>query len=100
MIVGLIARREFTELWRDGRLLLAGGLMLLLLCTALAVGWQQQRSTDAERRAAQALDHDDWLKQEQRHPHDAAHHGGCPLRFAEIHDQSVEWQNDHICYAF
>lgn len=75
MIVGLIARREFTELWRDGRLLLAGGLMLLLLCTALAVGWQQQRSTDAERRAAQALDHDDWLKQEQRHPHDAAHQG-------------------------
>lgn len=75
MIIGLVARREFTEMWRDGRLLLAGGLMLLLLGTALAVGWQQQRSTDAERRAAQALDHDDWLKQDQRHPHDAAHQG-------------------------
>ncbi len=75
MIIGLIARREFTEFRRDGRLWLAGGLMLLLLATALAVGWQQQRTTDAERSAAQAQDHDDWLKQEQRHPHDAAHQG-------------------------
>lgn len=71
----LIARRELTELWRDGRLLLAGGLMLLLLCTALAVGWQQQRSVEAERAVAQHVDYDDWLKQEQRHPHDAAHQG-------------------------
>ena len=75
MSARLIAQREFTELWRDGRLLLAGGLVLVLLATALAVGWQQQRSTDAERRAAQALDYDDWLKQDARHPHDAAHQG-------------------------
>ncbi len=75
MIIGLIAKREFTEFWRDGRLLLAGGLMLLLLATALAVGWQQQRANDAERVAAQALDYDDWLKQNERHPHDAAHQG-------------------------
>ncbi len=75
MIVGLIARREFTEFWRDSRLLLAGGLMLMLLATALAVGWQQQRANDAERIAAQALDYDDWLKQNERHPHDAAHQG-------------------------
>lgn len=75
MIIGLIAKREFTEFWRDGRLLLAGGLMLLLLATALAVGWQQQRTGDAERVAAQALDYDDWLKQNERHPHDAAHQG-------------------------
>lgn len=74
-IVPLVARRELTELWRDGRLLLAGGLMFLLLCTALAVGWQQQRSIEAERAVAQQRDYDDWLKQDQRHPHDAAHQG-------------------------
>ncbi len=70
-----IARRELTELWRDGRLALAGGLMMLLLATALAVGWQQQRSIEAERSVAQQLDYDDWLKQDKRHPHDAAHQG-------------------------
>ena len=72
---GLVARRELTELWRDGRLLLAGGLLLLLLVTAFAVGWQQQRATDGERQAAQALDYDAWIAQDERHPHDAAHQG-------------------------
>lgn len=75
MIIRLIAKREFTEFWRDGRLRLAGGLMLLLLATALAVGWQQQRTEAAERNAAEALGYDDWLRQNQRHPHDAAHQG-------------------------
>lgn len=71
----LIARRELTELWRDGRLLLAGGLMLVLLATALAVGLQQLRTIEGERAVAQRLDYDDWLKQDRRHPHDAAHQG-------------------------
>ena len=75
MRVRLIARRELVELWRDGRLLLAGALLLLLLATAVAVGWQQQYSNDSERRAAQALDYDAWIAQDDRHPHDAAHQG-------------------------
>lgn len=75
MVLVQIARRELIELWRDGRLVLAGSLMPLLLCTALAVGWQQQRSVEAERVVAQHVDHDDWLRQGERHPHDAAHQG-------------------------
>ncbi|MCM5680650.1 ABC transporter permease subunit [Schlegelella sp. S2-27] len=71
----VIARRELTELWRDGRLLVAGGLVLLLVATALAVNWQQVRNSEAERQAAQTLDYEDWLKQDRRHPHDAAHQG-------------------------
>ena len=66
MRVRLIARRELVELWRDGRLLLAGALLLLLLATAVAVGWQQQYSNDSERRAAQALDYDAWIAQDGR----------------------------------
>ena len=73
--IALIARREVTEFVRDGRLLWAGGLVLLLTLAALAVGWQQQRAIDAERIAAQALDYDDWVSQTTRHPHDAAHQG-------------------------
>ena len=74
-MIRLIARRELTELWRDGRLAGAGGLVALLVCAALAVGWQRQHEIAAERTAAQVLDYDDWVSQQERHPHDAAHQG-------------------------
>ncbi|MFS2053895.1 ABC transporter permease subunit, partial [Variovorax sp. CT11-76] len=70
-----IANREFTERLRDGRLLWAGGLVLVLLFTALGGGWAHQREARAEQQAAQALDYRDWLAQDRRHPHDAAHQG-------------------------
>ncbi len=70
-----IANREFTERLRDGRLAWAGGLVLVLLFTALGVGWAHQREARAEQQAAQALDYRDWLAQDRRHPHDAAHQG-------------------------
>lgn len=74
MIVS-IAQRELTELWWDGRLAVAGGLVLLLIVSSLAVGWQRQREIASERQVAQALDYDGWLGQQERHPHDAAHQG-------------------------
>lgn len=70
-----IAAKEVRERWRDGRLVWAGGAVLLLLLTALGVGYQRQREARAEQVAAQALDYQDWLKQDRRHPHDAAHQG-------------------------
>jgi ABC-2 type transport system permease protein len=74
-MISVIARREFTEFVRDGRLFWAGGIMLLLVVTALGVGWQRQNHLHAERHAAQQLDYEDWLQQDERHPHDAAHQG-------------------------
>ncbi|WP_418131245.1 ABC transporter permease subunit [Variovorax sp. 375MFSha3.1] len=74
-LVNWIARREFLERLRDGRLHWAGGLVAVLLLTALAVGWAHQRDAQAEQRAAQAMDYRDWLRQDRRHPHDAAHQG-------------------------
>jgi ABC-2 type transport system permease protein len=74
-ITRLIAARDLTEFVRDGRLLWAGSLVVILLLTALAVNWQSQRSATAERVAAQAFDYDGWVSQDQRHPHDAAHQG-------------------------
>ncbi|WP_394828227.1 ABC transporter permease subunit [Pendulispora albinea] len=70
-----IAARDFREFVRDGRLPWTGALMVVLLLTALAVGWQRQAALQAERVTAQALDYDDWLAQGARHPHDAAHQG-------------------------
>lgn len=75
MLMRWIARREFTERLRDGRLYWAGGLVAVLLFTALAVGWAHQRGAHAEQVAAQAMDYRDWLHQDKRHPHDAAHQG-------------------------
>lgn len=71
----LIATRDVIEFLRDGRLLWTGGLVAVLLFTAMAVGWQQQQTIDSERAAAQTLDYDDWLNQTSKHPHDAAHQG-------------------------
>lgn len=74
-MIDLIARKDFLEFKRDGRLFWAGGVAILLILTSMAVGWQRQREASAEQRAAQELDYSDWLRQEMRHPHDAAHQG-------------------------
>ncbi len=70
-----IARKDFKEYLRDGRLHWAGGMVLVLMLTALAVGWQNQRAISGERTVAQKLDYKDWVSQNTRHPHDAAHQG-------------------------
>jgi ABC-2 type transport system permease protein len=74
-MVRRIALRDLTHLFRDGRLLGAGALVLVLLLTALLTGWQRHADSRAERQTAQQLDYDDWVAQPARHPHDAAHQG-------------------------
>lgn len=74
-MIRLIAAKDFTEFVRDGRLYWAGGLVAVLLVSALAVGWDRYREVSSERQAAQALDYDDWIAQPERHPHTAAHQG-------------------------
>lgn len=73
--IRLMAAKDVRERWRDGRLPWAGGLVVLLLLTALGVGFARQQEARAEQTAAQSLDYRDWLKQGRRHPHDAAHQG-------------------------
>ena len=73
--IRIIAGREWLELWRDRRLPAAGGLVVLLIGVSLAVGWQRQQEIASQRAAAQVLDYDDWVSQQRRHPHDAAHQG-------------------------
>ncbi|MEH2507855.1 ABC-2 type transport system permease protein [Bradyrhizobium sp. AZCC 1578] len=71
----IIAAKDLRELTRDGRLLWAGGLVVILMLVALAAGWNRQVQLNSERSAGQALDHDAWLHQGYRHPHDAAEQG-------------------------
>lgn len=74
-MTGLIALKDFLERRRDGRLYWAGGVVMLLLLSALTVGFGRQKEVRAEQKVAQTLDYQDWLKQDRRHPHDAAHQG-------------------------
>src|SRR5688572_9208341 len=74
-MVATIARKELVGLWRDGRLPWAGGIVVALVVTALAVGWERRQEIASERAAAQSLDYDDWVAQPERHPHNAAHQG-------------------------
>jgi ABC-2 type transport system permease protein len=71
----IIAAKDLRELSRDGRLLWAGGLVVVLMLMALAVGWSRHAQISSERSAGQALDYDAWLHQGYRHPHDAAEQG-------------------------
>jgi ABC-2 type transport system permease protein len=74
-MIAIIAAKDLRELARDGRLLWAGGLVVVLMLVALAVGWNRYAEVSSERSAGQALDYDAWLQQGYRHPHDAAEQG-------------------------
>ena len=74
-MVRVIAWKDLTSLIRDGRLPWAGGIVVALVVTALAVGWERRQEIANERAAAQSLDYDDWVAQPERHPHNAAHQG-------------------------
>ncbi|WP_293369647.1 DUF3526 domain-containing protein [Nevskia sp.] len=74
-MVATIAGKEFTELLRDARLKWAGGLIAVLMLTALLLGWQQQQQLDRERAAASHTSYQQWLGQGEKNPHSAAHYG-------------------------
>jgi ABC-2 type transport system permease protein len=70
-----IARKETTEMLRDGRFRWASAAVLGLLLVALATGWQHHRSVAAEHAAAHQQTRDHWLEQGEKNPHSAAHYG-------------------------
>ena len=70
-----IARKEFTEMLRDGRFRWAAALVFTLLLVALALGWKNHRDVKQQHDLAQAETRDQWLKQPAKNPHSAAHYG-------------------------
>lgn len=70
-----IARKEMTEIWRDGRFRFVGAFILLLLIATLLAGWSNYRKITAEQTAARATDEQQWQTQGARNPHSAAHFG-------------------------
>ena len=70
-----IARKEFTDVVRDGRFRWCAALVGALLLVSLGHGWVQARRSQAELAAAQAVARDHWESQGEKNPHSAAHYG-------------------------
>jgi ABC-2 type transport system permease protein len=74
-MIAKIARKEMTEIWRDGRFRFVAAFILILLIATLLAGWSKYRQTSAEQAAARATDEEQWVNQGARNPHSAAHFG-------------------------
>lgn len=74
-VIGTIAAKELLELLRDARLWWTGSIMLVLMLTALFLGWQQMQRVAGEHAAARAETYRQWLDQGDKNPHQAAHFG-------------------------
>ena len=70
-----IAKKEFTELLRDGRFRWTAAIVLALLTVAVVAGARHQRELVAQQTAAQSAEHARWLGQTPKNPHSAAHCG-------------------------
>ncbi|MDX2142637.1 MAG: ABC transporter permease subunit [Rhodospirillaceae bacterium] len=81
-MIGIVARKEFTETLRDGRFKWTAAIMALLLLTALASGWQRYAAYAEMQAAAQGTSNTQWLKQGDKNPHSAAHYGNYAFKQA------------------
>lgn len=74
-MVQRIARKEVTEMMRDGRFRIAVAVLALLLIASVAAGWRHRADVAARQAAAQVAERGRWLAQPDRDPHSAAHFG-------------------------
>jgi ABC-2 type transport system permease protein len=70
-----IAVKDATEVWRDGRVRWAAGLLFLLLVAAVAGGAHNQSQIARQHADAQRAERDVWLDKGDMNPHAAAHYG-------------------------
>ena len=70
-----IARKEFTDMLRDGRFRWCSILVGALLLVSLGHGWVRAREAQQELAAAQATAREHWESQGEKNPHSAAHYG-------------------------
>jgi ABC-2 type transport system permease protein len=74
-MIGTIARKEMTEIIRDGRFRWVAIAIFALLTAALAMGWKSYRDVKAQHEAARRETRNHWLDQGAKNPHSAAHYG-------------------------
>jgi ABC-2 type transport system permease protein len=74
-MISRIARKEFTEMVRDGRFRLLAGMVLAVSLLSVAAGWKSYSELSRQHEMAQAATRSQWLNQEKKNPHSAAHYG-------------------------
>jgi ABC-2 type transport system permease protein len=74
-MIGVIARKECRELFRDGRLRVSAAVLWLLLLAGGLLGWSHYLDVTDQVRRASANERQRWLDQGEKHPHSAAHYG-------------------------
>jgi ABC-2 type transport system permease protein len=70
-----IARKEFTDMLRDGRFRWATAIVFFLLLASIVMGGKHYREVKRQHDLAQAETRDQWLRQPSKNPHSAAHYG-------------------------
>ncbi len=92
-VAGRVARKEFSEMTRDGRFRLAVGLVFALLILSLLSGWRNYAEAKKQREAARTAERERWLNQGEKSPHSAAHYGLYvfkPLMPLSVIDSGIE----------
>jgi ABC-2 type transport system permease protein len=75
-----IARKEFTEMWRDGRFRWLVGIVSVVFLASLFAGWHNYAEAATERVQAQAAERERWLNKGEMSGHSAAHFGQWAFR--------------------
>jgi ABC-2 type transport system permease protein len=70
-----IARKELTDMFRDGRFRVLSAVVLAVSLVSLLAGWRHYTDISGQHRTAQAATRDQWLRQPKKNPHSAAHYG-------------------------
>jgi ABC-2 type transport system permease protein len=70
-----IARKEFKEMFRDGRLRWGAAIVFLLLAVSIFTGWKHFADSSRQREHAKQDERQRWLDQGRKNPHSAAHYG-------------------------
>jgi ABC-2 type transport system permease protein len=70
-----IARKEFTEMLRDGRFRWAIAIVSVLLLASIVMGGKHYRDVKRQHDLAQTETREHWLRQPPKSPHSAAHYG-------------------------
>ncbi|MFM8532425.1 MAG: ABC transporter permease [Acidimicrobiia bacterium] len=74
-MISRIARKELTEMLRDGRFRLLAGMVLAISVLSLGAGWKSYAELRRQHALAQTETREQWLNQDKKNPHSAAHYG-------------------------
>ncbi|NJO03741.1 MAG: ABC transporter permease subunit, partial [Bacteroidia bacterium] len=75
MRITTLIKKEFTEIWRDGRFMTLAVVISLLFVSALVVSWNYYQNLRQQHDTAQQVARHQWENQEAKNPHGAAHYG-------------------------